>query len=759
MPQILKDQPERLQPYLFHGLDLHWKDGDKYANSDCPFCGKERHFGIEIETGIWKCLVCGEGSAKGNGNVYTFLRLLWEYSDKNTHDYSELQSSRRLMNPDTLMRWGVCQSMLFGDWLVPGYNTEGKLTQLYRYLRINGKGRLLPTPTLKHQLHGTIDQTKSEVYICEGPWDAMALEEVLSQCKQTKEGLRPTADVKRSLMNNCSVVAMPGCGSIGVPFEKFLPLFSNKQIKLMFDSDHPRRNPKTGSLSQPAGYAAMMRAADMLSSMKEPPEAIEYLFWGKEGYDPALPSGYDVRDALSLGQEGTKPVLMGLEERIERLSGVLGKLAAYESKSLDGHERSKKKGKGEGKDLECSACTKYKDLVLSWRKAMKWTPGLDHALAAMLACVASTKLIGDQCWLKVISPAASGKSTLAEAVSVSKKYITAKSTIRGFHSGFKDDGSEREDNSLLISLYDKTLIIKDGDTLLQSPNLPQILSEARDIYDGVSRTSYRNKMSKDYEGIRLTIILCGTASLRAIDSSELGERFLDVVIMDRIDDELEDEVLSRVAHRADRNMSTESNGEAVSRYEPELAAAMQLTGGYVEYLRQNAADVIASIDMSTEAKHLCTRLGKFTAHMRARPSRHQEENAEREFASRLVSQLVRLAKCLALVTNQNTVNETVMARVRQVALDTSRGQTMDIVNYLWSNRPEGLTKGSIAAKTGQPEVKTSELLRFLRSIGVAENYTSESKGTRGHQKWRLTQRMVRMYREAVVGKELIDVKV
>ena len=83
---------------------------------------------------------------------------------------------------------------------------------------------------------------------------------------------------------------------------------------------------------------------------------------------------------------------------------------------------------------------------------------------------------------------------------------------------------------------------------------------------------------------------------------------------------------------------------------------------------------------------------------------------------------------------------------------------MDIVNYLWSNRPEGLTKGSIAAKTGQPEVKTSELLRFLRSIGVAENYVSESKGTRGHQKWRLTQRMVRMYREAVVGKESVAVK-
>src|SRR5690606_35550052 len=142
-----------------------------------------------------------------------------------------------------------------------------------------------------------------------------------------------------------------------------------------------------------------------------------------------------------------------------------------------------------------------------------------------------------------------------EAISVNQDYVVAKSTIRGFHSGFKTDGNGEEDNSLIDQIRDKTLVTKDGDTLLQSPNLGQILSEARDLYDSTSRTHYRNKMSRDYAGVRMTWLLCGTSSLREIDQSELGERFLDCVLMDDIDDELEDAILWRVANRVDRNMS------------------------------------------------------------------------------------------------------------------------------------------------------------------------------------------------------------
>jgi len=188
------------------------------------------------------------------------------------------------------------------------------------------------------------------------------------------------------------------------------------------------------------------------------------------------------------------------------------------------------------KELYPAHCESWKELVCAWRKAMRWTDGLDRCLGVVLAAIVSTPLPGTQLWVKVVSPASTGKSELAEAAAVSKKYIMAKSTIRGFHSGYQTDKDGKEDNSLISKLSGKTLVTKDGDTLLRSPNLEQILSEARDLFDCVSRTHYRNKQSKDYTGIRMTWILFGTSSLRMIDSSELGERFLDCIIMEDIDE-------------------------------------------------------------------------------------------------------------------------------------------------------------------------------------------------------------------------------
>ncbi len=381
---------------------------------------------------------------------------------------------------------------------------------------------------------------------------------------------------------------------------------------------------------------------------------------------------------------------------------------------------------------------------------MKWTEGLEHALAVMLASIASTKSVGDQLWVKVIGPASCGKSTLCEAVSVNTKHVLAKSTIRGFHSGFRTQGGDgEEDNSLVSMLYDKTLVTKDGDTLLQSPNLGQILSEARDLYDSTARTHYRNAMSKDYQGVRMTWILCGTSSLRSIDSSELGERFLDCVIMEGIDDEMEDEVLYRVVNKTDKNMSIAADdGDAATQYDPDLAYAMQLTGGYVDYLRDNAQDLLGKIEASDQMKFRCTRLGKFVALMRARPSERQEENAEREFAARLVSQLWRLAKCLALVLNKTRVDEEVMLRVKKVALETSRGQTLEIAYQLKEAGSAGMFHSSIAMAITKPEEKTKALLRFLKLIGVVEMFTDTSvKGVRSKPKWRLTQRMTKLFAE------------
>jgi len=76
----LKEQPKTLKPYLFHGLELSWKEGDSDAIGDCPFCGKEGKFAVSIEKGTARCWTCEiNPEAKGGGvNHLSFVRKLWE---------------------------------------------------------------------------------------------------------------------------------------------------------------------------------------------------------------------------------------------------------------------------------------------------------------------------------------------------------------------------------------------------------------------------------------------------------------------------------------------------------------------------------------------------------------------------------------------------------------------------------------------------------------------------------------------------------
>jgi len=711
MPKKVKDT---LRPYLFHGVDLNYEEDGNQATSECPFCGAEK-FSVKIATSEFRCWSCDVV-----GNAKTFMTQLYDHSDRNTNDYEELARDRGL-GSETLMHWGVARSIVSGNWLVPGYSAGRELSQVYKYTE--GKKRLLlPTPTFGHGLHGLnwYNLDCEVVYLCEGPWDAMALWQALGKTKETQNGMIPTANREASMLSGACVLAVPGCDVFS---DTWLPLFRGRSVCVMFDSDHPREHPKTGKFGEAAGFRATKKLVSRLRGADVPPSDTWYLRWGSQGYDPERPSGTDVRDVL---RDGKVESLAGLLSMVEKAPAEWGKKSSSAEK---------------GAEMECIPCQSYRRLVTAWKMALKWTDGLDHALVIMLASVASVKTVGDQLWIKVIGPAACGKSTLCEALSVNKEYIVAKSTIRGFHSGFRIDGGSEEDHSLASKLYDKTLITKDGDALLQSPNLPMILSEARDLYDCTSRTHYRNSVSKDYEGVRFTWLLCGTSSLRSIDQSELGERFLDCVIMEKIDTELENEVLWRVGNRAARNLSIEADKDTKRYHDPELDKAMQLTGGYVDHLRRHVAGAMVILETPEWAIKQCILLGKFVAYMRARPSFRQEETAEREFGARLVSQLVRLAGCVAFALNRTKVDGIVMARVKRVAMDTARGQTLLIALHLHRAGRDGSEFQALRLGVAGTEHNTKSLLRFLRKISVVEQFTSEQRGLKGRQKYRLTQQL------------------
>jgi hypothetical protein len=254
---------------------------------------------------LWRCVVCQEGNEKGGGNIYTFLRKLQEVGLKYTSesDYAELAKDRKLLGISVLKRWGLCKSPLTDDWLVPGWSVDGKLQQLYRYLTVkNGRKILMPTPPkqqgLGHRLLGVQNygSAKQNIDVCEGVWDGMAWEEILGQVKQGDDKLVCTGNVASSLLANTSVLALPTCSSFS---EKWTSLFADKDVRLLFDSDHPTINPLTKRSVPPAGFEGMKRVARLLATAEHPPASISYLHWGSEGFDPALPSGYDVRDALT----------------------------------------------------------------------------------------------------------------------------------------------------------------------------------------------------------------------------------------------------------------------------------------------------------------------------------------------------------------------------------------------------------------------------------------------------------------------------
>jgi hypothetical protein len=321
-----KTESGLLRVYQFHGVNIEEKEGAANVYGDCPLCGREGKFAVAPATGQWRCLVC-----QAKGNAHSFLSLLWEKGTESTsaEELQELAEERGLMRWGTLVAWGVTRSPLTRDWLVPAYNPQGKLCQLYRYIEVEGKRRCLPTPELGHQLFSAAwAPQKPGVYVCEGPWDAMALWEALAFTKYSDGQYMPTGNAAVSLLATNNVVAAPGSG---VWEDRWSDMMAGKQVTLAYDSDHPRlscvkcrktfpmfdhevcprcKGPLGDPEIEPAGVVGMRSVCQSLARSSTPPASVHWLEWGEEGYLPELPSGTDVRDLLT-GDELTRCKSLG----------------------------------------------------------------------------------------------------------------------------------------------------------------------------------------------------------------------------------------------------------------------------------------------------------------------------------------------------------------------------------------------------------------------------------------------------------------
>lgn len=308
MPSITST-PRAIMPYtISHGMDLTEASGGQYEG-ECPDSKCGGLFRVDEREGLWTCLKCHR-----KGNTVEFLRWVYDLggftqrgmgqvSDESPEAFAK---TRSLLSSDALDTWGIRQSPITREWLVPGFTIKqekGSLSYvlmnlyIYRNPPKKSKKTLIATANCEHQLLGLpfYSRKKANVILCESIWDAMVLWEVLQHTRETNKGIQYTDNPKYAVINTTSILAVPGCR---VWKESWCDLFKGKRVTLLFHSDHPKQNSMGVPLS-PEGHEGMKRVIEMLHTHEEKPESIHFLNWGDEGYDPDLKSGFDVRDWLT----------------------------------------------------------------------------------------------------------------------------------------------------------------------------------------------------------------------------------------------------------------------------------------------------------------------------------------------------------------------------------------------------------------------------------------------------------------------------
>ena len=250
-------------------------------------------------------------------------------------------------------------------------------------------------------------------------------------------------------------------------------------------------------------------------------------------------------------------------------------------------------------------------------------------------------------WLQVIGPPGSGKTAHVTLTKDYPKSIFVSSLSKAtLISGYRKEGDDDFDPSLLPLLNEKVLIVKDFTTILQSSKDERdaVIGQLRDIFDGHASRGLGNVGLMEYVS-RFNMLLCVTPAIDQYHSigQQLGERFI-----------------SRREYAVNRSQITKAAIRNVisGKESANFKIARNMVHGFIDKVPQaNISDIVFSDAVLTAIERSCDFAARARSHVyRERDGRSIASRPSPEVATRLATQIVQCIAGYCLINGIEKVN-------------------------------------------------------------------------------------------------------
>jgi hypothetical protein len=362
----------------------------------------------------------------------------------------------------------------------------------------------------------------------------------------------------------------------------------------------------------------------------------------------------------------------------------------------------------------------------------------NNVIDVIFAVYTANRLNADPLWLFVVGPPGTAKTELISSMDGHPGvYLLSSLTPKTFISGKTSPTGVVDNFSLLFQLTGKTVVMKDFTTILSQhrDHKSEIFAQLREIYDGRYRKAFGTGQTPDWRG-KIGLIAGVTPAIdkQMAVNQLLGERFL--------------------YYRMETQNHTDAARMAIERTLGIKDFRLIIKQAAYRFLTEiNEIDPTISI-ADEEFEEPLINLATLCTHARSAVLRDRFDQSlqylpEPEGPARMVKQLSLLAKALAIVRGQDSVDQAIYEIVKKVARDCLPRLRSKMLDALWGMFTDYLSRfgdpwpwfrtGDIADHAKMPSTTVRNTCEDLMLLGLFERTTEEGKTT---HMWQPSKRMV-----------------